>query len=360
MSELYNSLRRASKEVKIGNIAIGANNPIAIQSMTNTDTLDKAATLAQVRALEDAGCNIVRITAPSVESASTFAFLKESGIRVPLVADIHFDYRVALECVAAGVDKIRINPGNIGEDSRVKAVADACRNACVPIRIGVNGGSLEESILAKYGAPTAKALAESALYHASLLEKFDYDNIVLSVKSSNVTEMAEANRLLASSTNYPLHIGVTEAGGGRMGLVKGSIGIGGTLLSGIGDTVRVSLTENPVDEVKAAEDILAALGFSEKKRMNIVSCPTCGRTKIDLISLVKEFEAVAEKEGIIDKDIKVALMGCVVNGPGEAREADIGIAGGRGEAVLIKKGVIVEKIGEENIISRLVEEIKKM
>lgn len=360
MSEIYNLIRRACREVKIGNIAIGGKNPIAIQSMTNTDTLDKAATLAQVRALEDAGCQIVRITAPSVESAKTFAYLKEQGIKVPLVADIHFDYKVALECVAAGVDKIRINPGNIGDESRVKAVADACKNRGVPIRIGVNGGSLEESILAKYGAPTAEALAESALYHASLLEKFDFENIVLSVKSSNVPEMARANEILAEKTDYPLHIGVTEAGGGKMGLVKGAIGIGGTLLRGIGDTVRVSLTENPVDEVAAADDILSAIGFSEKKRMNIVSCPTCGRTKIDLISLVKEFEEAAKNAGVINKDIKVALMGCVVNGPGEAREADIGIAGGKGEAVLIKKGVIVEKIGESDIIPRLIEEIKKM
>ncbi len=360
MSELYNSIRRDCREVRIGSVRIGGKNPIAVQSMTNTDTLDRAATLAQVRALEAAGCHIVRITAPSVESAATFAYLKEQGIKIPLVADIHFDYKVALECVAAGVDKIRINPGNIGDEARVKAVADACRNSGVPIRIGVNGGSLEESILAKYGAPTAEALAESAIYHASLLEKFDFDNIVLSVKSSNVPEMARANEILAKATSYPLHIGVTEAGGGKMGLVKGAIGIGGTLLCGIGDTVRVSLTENPVDEVRAAEDILLALGFSEKKRMNIVSCPTCGRTKIDLIALAKEFEAAAEASGLMDKDIKVALMGCVVNGPGEAREADIGIAGGKGEAVLIKKGVIIEKIGESDIIPRLIEEIKKM
>ena len=360
MSEKYNSFRRSSHKVKIGTIAIGGNNPIAVQSMTNTDTLDKEATLSQVRALEAAGCDIVRITAPSAESAATFAYLKENGIKLPLVADIHFDYKIALECIAAGVDKIRINPGNIGEDSRVKAVADAARKSGVPIRIGVNGGSLEESILAKYGAPNSQALAESALYHASLLEKFDYDNIVLSVKSSDVSVMAGANEILAARTNYPLHIGVTEAGGGNMGLIKGAIGIGGTLLRGIGDTVRVSLTENPVDEVKAAHDILAALELGEKKRLNIVSCPTCGRTKIDLISLVKAFEKAAYDAGVMDKDIKVALMGCVVNGPGEAREADIGIAGGKGEAVLIKKGVIVEKIGEGDIIPRLIEEIKKM
>lgn len=356
MSEKYNAFRRASREVKIGNIAIGGKNPIAVQSMTNTDTLDKDATYIQVRALEDAGCDIVRITAPSVESASTFAFLKEKGIEIPLVADIHFDYKVALECVAAGVDKIRINPGNIGDENRVKAVADACRESGVPIRIGVNGGSLEESILARYGSPTAEALAESALYHASLLEKFDFDNIVLSVKSSDVIAMAAANEILAARCDYPLHIGVTEAGGGRMGLVKGAIGIGGTLLRGIGDTVRVSLTENPVDEVAAAQDILAALDVSERRRLNIVSCPTCGRTKIDLISLVKKFEAAAAKEGIMDKDIKVALMGCVVNGPGEAKEADIGMAGGKELGILFKKGEIVKKVP----MNKIVDELMKM
>ena len=328
--------------------------------MTNTDTLDIAATTAQVRALADAGCDIVRITAPTVEAAKTFAAVKEAGITVPLVADIHFDYRVALACVDAGVDKIRINPGNIGDENRVKAVADACRTHHVPIRIGVNGGSLEKEILAKYGAPTAEALAESALYHASLLERFDFDDIVLSVKSSDVAAMAAANAILAEKTDYPLHIGVTEAGGGRMGLIKGAVGIGGTLLRGIGDTVRVSLTENPVEEVAAAHDILFALGFDTKKRLNIVSCPTCGRTKIDLIALSHAFEEAAAAAGILDKPITVALMGCVVNGPGEAREADIGIAGGKGEAVLIRRGEIVGKLGEDEIIPRLIEEIQKL
>ena len=264
MLEKYNAIRRAAREIRIGGVTIGGQNPIAVQSMTNTDTLDIAATTAQVRALADAGCDIVRITAPTVEAAKTFAAVKEAGITVPLVADIHFDYRVALACVDAGVDKIRINPGNIGDENRVKAVADACRTHHVPIRIGVNGGSLEKEILAKYGAPTAEALAESALYHASLLERFDFDDIVLSVKSSDVAAMAAANAILAEKTDYPLHIGVTEAGGGRMGLIKGAVGIGGTLLRGIGDTVRVSLTENPVEEVAAAHDILFALGFDTK------------------------------------------------------------------------------------------------
>ena len=360
MLEKYNAIRRAAREIRIGGVAIGGQNPIAVQSMTNTDTLDIAATTAHVRALADAGCDIVRITAPTVEAAKTFAAVKEAGITVPLVADIHFDYRVALACVDAGVDKIRINPGNIGDENRVKAVADACRTHHVPIRIGVNGGSLEKEILAKYGAPTAEALAESALYHASLLERFDFDDIVLSVKSSDVAAMAAANAILAEKTDYPLHIGVTEAGGGRMGLIKGAVGIGGTLLRGIGDTVRVSLTENPVEEVAAAHDILFALGFDTKKRLNIVSCPTCGRTKIDLIALSHAFEEAAAAAGILDKPITVALMGCVVNGPGEAREADIGIAGGKGEAVLIRRGEIVGKLGEDEIIPRLIEEIQKL
>ena len=360
MLEKYNAIRRAAREIRIGGVAIGGQNPIAVQSMTNTDTLDIAATTAQVRALADAGCDIVRITAPTVEAAKTFAAVKEAGITVPLVADIHFDYRGALACVDAGVDKIRINPGNIGDENRVKAVADACRTHHVPIRIGVNGGSLEKEILAKYGAPTAEALAESALYHASLLERFDFDDIVLSVKSSDVAAMAAANAILAEKTDYPLHIGVTEAGGGRMGLIKGAVGIGGTLLRGIGDTVRVSLTENPVEEVAAAHDILFALGFDTKKRLNIVSCPTCGRTKIDLIALSHAFEEAAAAAGILDKPITVALMGCVVNGPGEAREADIGIAGGKGEAVLIRRGEIVGKLGEDEIIPRLIEEIQKL
>ena len=360
MLEKYNAIRRAAREIRIGGVAIGGQNPIAVQSMTNTDTLDSAATTAQVRVLADAGCDIVRITAPTVEAAKTFAAVKEAGITVPLVADIHFDYRVALACVDAGVDKIRINPGNIGDENRVKAVADACRTHHVPIRIGVNGGSLEKEILAKYGAPTAEALAESALYHASLLERFDFDDIVLSVKSSDVAAMAAANAILAEKTDYPLHIGVTEAGGGRMGLIKGAVGIGGTLLRGIGDTVRVSLTENPVEEVAAAHDILFALGFDTKKRLNIVSCPTCGRTKIDLIALSHAFEEAAAAAGILDKPITVALMGCVVNGPGEAREADIGIAGGKGEAVLIRRGEIVGKLGEDEIIPRLIEEIQKL
>ncbi len=337
MIERYNQIRRKAKEIRIGCVTIGGQYPLAVQSMTNTDPHDAAAALAQVRALEAAGCDIVRMSAPDVESARTFAFLKEAGVELPLVADIHFDYRIALECIAAGADKIRINPGNIGDENRIRAVADACRAKEIPIRIGVNGGSLEKEILAKHGAPSGAALAESALYHCSLLEKFDFDQIVLSVKSSDVCEMARANELLAEACTYPLHLGVTEAGGGRMGLIKGAAGIGGMLLRGIGDTVRVSLTENPAEEVQAAHDILFSLGFDNRKRMNIVSCPTCGRTKIDLIGLARRFEEAASKEGLLEKDVRVALMGCAVNGPGEAREADIGVAGGSGEAVLIKR-----------------------
>ncbi|MBQ7661368.1 MAG: flavodoxin-dependent (E)-4-hydroxy-3-methylbut-2-enyl-diphosphate synthase [Clostridia bacterium] len=360
MLDRYNAIRRAAREVTVGRVKIGGKHPIAVQSMTNTDTLDVGATLRQVQALEAAGCDVVRITAPSVEAAKTFAAIKEAGVHIPLVADIHFDYRTALECAAAGVDKIRINPGNIGDELRVRAVADACRAKNIPIRIGVNGGSLEKEILAKYGAPTAEALAESALYHASLLEKYDFCDIVLSVKSSDPLAMVGANKILAGACDYPIHIGVTEAGGGNAGLVKGAVGIGGSLLLGIGDTVRVSLTENPPEEVRAARDILSALDIDARPRLSIVACPTCGRTKIDLIPLVKAFEAAAQEANMMDKPLKVALMGCAVNGPGEAREADIGIAGGVHEALLFKKGEIVEKIREDDIIPRLIAEIQQM
>lgn len=356
----YNDVRRKTKSIQIGNVAIGGDSPIAIQSMTNTDTQDKVATLKQIRRLESAGCDIVRITVPNLESVATIPFLKESGVKIPIVADIHFDYKIALECAAAGVDKIRINPGNIGSDERVREVVKACMQAKIPIRIGVNSGSLEKEILAKHGAPTPKALCESALYHASLLEKYDFDNIVISMKASDPYNMILANRLLAQKCSYPLHLGVTEAGSRDMGSIKSAVGIGALLCDGIGDTIRVSLTDRPEQEIAAAKNILNAVGIEGQNGMNIVSCPTCGRTKIDLISLVAEFEKRAKQEGITDKPIKVAIMGCVVNGPGEAREADIGIAGGRGEAVLIKKGVIVEKIPEGDIVERLISEIKKI
>lgn len=356
----YNDVRRKTKRIAIGNIAIGGNEPIAIQSMTNTDTHDKAATVAQVKALANRGCDIVRITVPDIEAADTILAIKESGITVPIVADIHFDYKVALRCAELGVDKIRINPGNIGDEARVREVCRACNAANIPIRIGVNGGSLEKNILAKYGAPTPEALCESAMYHVSLLEKYDFDNIVISMKASNPYNMIKANRMLAQMCEYPLHLGVTEAGSKHMGALKSAVGIGSLLCDGIGDTIRVSLTDKPEFEADAAKDILKAVGIEGQCGMDIVSCPTCGRTKIDLISLVREFEDAAKREGLTDMPIKVALMGCVVNGPGEAREADIGIAGGKGEAVLIKHGEIVKKIDETKIVDTLIEEIKNL
>ncbi len=355
----YNEIRKKTNEVRIGNVSIGGENRIAIQSMTNTDTKDFEATKAQILALESAGCDIVRITVPDLEAAETVKKLKESDIKIPIVADIHFDHRIALKCAEYGIDKIRINPGNIGGDANVKAVADVCRRGNIPIRIGVNGGSLEKHLLEKHGGPTPMALAESAMYHASLLEKFDFYNTVISIKASNVPDMIKANRLVSEMCDYPLHIGVTEAGGAEMGLVKSSIGVGSLLCDGIGDTLRISLTADPVDEIVAAKKILSAVGIEGQSGMNIVSCPTCGRTKVDLIALSKCFEDAARREGLMDIPIKVALMGCIVNGPGEAREADIGIAGGKGEAVLISKGEIIRKISEESIIETLIEEIKK-
>lgn len=356
----YNEIRRKAKEIKIGNTAIGGNRAIAIQSMTNTDTHDKESTFRQIRALESIGCDIVRITVPDIEAADTIPYLKENGILIPMVADIHFDYRIAIRCAELGVDKIRINPGNIGDEDRVRAVVNACRAAGVPIRIGVNSGSLEKEILAKHGAPTAEALCESALYHISLLEKYGFDDIVISIKASDPYNMIKANRLLAERCAYPLHLGVTEAGSKDMGSLKSAVGIGALLCDGIGDTVRVSLTDRPEEEIAAAKNIFKAVGIEGQSGMNIVSCPTCGRTKIDLISLVSDFESRIRAEGLEDKPLKVALMGCVVNGPGEAREADIGVAGGKGEAVLIRKGEIVEKIAEGDIVTRLIEEIKKL
>lgn len=356
----YNDIRRKTCEVKIGNITIGGDKKIAIQSMTNTDTHNKEATLEQIKKLEAIGCDIVRITVPDIEAAKTILFLKENGVRIPVVADIHFDYRVALKCAELGVDKIRINPGNIGDDERVRQVCKICNKKNIPIRIGVNSGSLEKEILAKHGAPTPEALCESAMYHVSLLERYDFNNIVISIKASNPYNMIQANRLIAEACSYPLHLGVTEAGSKSIGSIKSAVGIGSLLCDGIGDTIRVSLTDSPLEEIYAAQNIFNAIGLEGQCGMNIVSCPTCGRTKIDLISLVREFESKAKDSGILNIPIKVAIMGCVVNGPGEAREADIGIAGGNGEAVLIKKGQIIEKISENSIVERLINEIKKM
>ncbi len=352
--------RRNSRGVSVASLPIGGGAPLSVQSMTNTDPHDFGAALRQVKALEEAGCALVRLTVPDKEAAGVFSYLREGGITVPLCADIHFDYRLAIESAAAGADKIRINPGNIGGQDRVRAVAMACRRRGIPIRIGVNGGSLERELLAKHGGPTAEALCESALYHASLLEAADFYDIVLSVKASTTKTMIKANRHLAERTSYPLHLGVTEAGAAEGGLIRSAVGIGTLLAEGIGDTIRVSLTADPLDEVKAAYQILDSLGLCERPRLHIVSCPTCGRTKIDLIRLAAEFEAAAEAAGLMSSPLTVALMGCVVNGPGEAREADIGIAGGVGEAVLFRRGEILRKIREEEIIETLISEIKGM
>ena len=355
----YQDIRRKTKEVRVGKVLIGGENPIAIQSMTNTDTEDFVSTESQIRALAEAGCDIVRITVPNLEAAETVRKLKESDITVPIVADIHFDYRIALRCAEYGVDKIRINPGNIGCDERVREVCRACRAKRIPIRIGVNSGSLEKHILAVHGAPTPEALCESAMYHIALLEKYDFEDIVVSIKASDVSGMIAANRMLASKIPYPIHLGVTEAGSYQSGLVKSSIGIGSLLADGIGDTIRVSLTDDPLLEVDTARQILNALSIEGQSGMNIVSCPTCGRTKIDLISLVKRFEEAVDKEGLRSVPIHVALMGCAVNGPGEAREADIGIAGGVGEALVFSHGEIIAKVKEEDIIQTLIARIKE-
>ena len=355
----YNSYRRKSRPIKVGNITVGGDAAVSVQSMTNTDTHDARATYTQVMELAGRGCDIVRITAPDAESVDSFRKLKAMGVTVPLVADIHFDYKIAV-AVAKYADKIRINPGNIGGKDKIREVVRACREYCVPIRIGVNSGSLEKELLKKYGAPTPEALAESALYHASLLEELDFSDIAISVKASDTHSMIEANRILAERTSYPLHLGVTEAGFGASAVVKSSVGIGTLLASGIGDTVRVSLTDDPTREVEVAREILRSLGIAKNAGMNIVSCPTCGRTKIDLISLAREFERRAVEEGIDKMNITVALMGCVVNGPGEAREADIGIAGGVGEGLIFRRGEIIAKVKEDELLGRLISEIKEM
>lgn len=346
--------RRLTKQVMAGKIAIGGTAPVSIQSMLSVPSTDIPGSVAQAVRLEKAGCQIIRAAIPNREAVALIPALKKA-ISVPLVADIHFDYKLALESAAAGIDKIRINPGNIGSDDHVKAVADECRRRNIPIRIGVNSGSLEKEILAKYGSPTPEALCESALYHASLLEKFDFDDIVISIKSSNVDTMIRAYELAAEACHYPLHLGVTEAGTARMGLIKSAIGIGSLLQRGIGDTIRVSLTADPVEEVYAAKDILKGIGMWHGPKM--VSCPTCGRTRIDLISIAAEVEKRLQN---CQKDITVAVMGCAVNGPGEAREADIGIAGGMGEGLLFKKGEILYKVPEEKLVDALMDEIEKL
>lgn len=347
--------RRITRTVKAGNVEIGSGSKITVQSMLNVLAHDIEGNVAQAVELEKAGCEIVRLTVPDIEAVKTLYAVK-NAVKIPVVADIHFDYKCALESVAAGVDKIRINPGNIGSDDRIKAVADACRQKNIPIRIGVNSGSLEKDLLKKYGHVTPKALCESALRHASLLEKFDFNDIVISIKSSDVPTMVAAYRLVAEQCDYPLHLGVTEAGTRHMGMLKSAAGIGALLLDGIGDTIRVSLTANPVSEVAAGFDILKAVGI-KKDCPQIVSCPTCGRTKIDLISLA---EKVEKELANVHKPIKVAVMGCAVNGPGEAKEADIGVAGGDGYGLIFKHGEILKKVPENKIVEELLKEIDNL
>ena len=347
--------RRITRTVKAGNVEIGSGSKITVQSMLNALAHDIEGNVAQAVELEKAGCEIVRLTVPDIEAVKTLYAVK-NAVKIPVVADIHFDYKCALESVAAGVDKIRINPGNIGSDDRIKAVADACRQKNIPIRIGVNSGSLEKDLLKKYGHVTPEALCESALRHASLLEKFDFNDIVISIKSSDVPTMVAAYRLVAQQCDYPLHLGVTEAGTRHMGMLKSAAGIGALLLDGIGDTIRVSLTADPVSEVAAGFDILKAVGI-KKDGPQIVSCPTCGRTKIDLISLA---EKVEKELANVHKPIKVAVMGCAVNGPGEAKEADIGVAGGDGYGLIFKHGEILKKVPENKIVEELLKEIDNL
>ncbi len=346
--------RRKSRQVMVGKVPVGGGAPIAVQSMLSVPSTDREANIRQAAELEKAGCEILRVAIPDKDAVGLIPAIKER-VSIPLVADIHFDYKLALEAVAAGVDKVRINPGNIGDDSRVKAVADACRAKNIPIRVGVNDGSLEKHILAKYGHPTAEALVESALYHAALLEKFDFTDIVLSMKASSVDRTVRAYELIAQKCPYPLHLGITHAGTARMGLIKSAIGIGGLLQRGIGDTIRVSLTADPAEEIRAGADILKALDL--RGGVKLVACPTCGRTRIDLIPLADRVEKALAG---CQKDITVAVMGCAVNGPGEAREADIGVAGGKGEGLIFKKGQILRKVPESRLLDELLLEIEKL
>ena len=347
--------RRKSRKIKLGDTTLGGDSPVLVQSMLNVPSTNIDGSVAQAKALAAAGCQVIRFAIPDEAALDLIEPIK-NAVNVPLVADIHFNYRLALGAAQRGIDKIRINPGNIGSDDRVKAVADICREKQIPIRIGVNSGSLEKHILATYGAPTPEAMVESAMYHAALLEKFDFNDIVISIKSSNVPTMIAAYEMAAQRCDYPLHLGVTEAGTERMGIIKSAAGIGSLLCHGIGDTIRVSLTDDPVKEVFAAMDILKAIGLKNDSPY-LIACPTCGRTRIDLVGLAKQVE---EKLRDVHKPIKVAVMGCVVNGPGEAREADIGIAGGDGEGLLFKKGQILRKVPEDQLLTELMKEIDKL
>ncbi|MCR1955528.1 flavodoxin-dependent (E)-4-hydroxy-3-methylbut-2-enyl-diphosphate synthase [Clostridioides mangenotii] len=347
--------RKKTREVTVGNIKIGGENTISVQSMTNTDTRDAKATIEQINKLEKAGCDLVRVAVPDMVAAKAIGQIKKN-VSIPIIADIHFDYKLALEAIEQGVDGVRINPGNIGDVSRVKMVVDKCKEKSLKIRIGVNGGSLEKELLEKYGSATPEALVESAMGHIKILEDLDFYNTVISLKSSDIFKTIDAYRLISERVDYPLHVGITESGSIKKGTIKSSIGVGALLVEGIGDTIRISLTGDPVEEIAVGKEILRSLGLLNDK-IKVISCPTCGRCNIDLISVVDKVES---KISELDKDITVAIMGCAVNGPGEAREADIGIAGGKGEGLLFKKGEIVRKIKDSDLVEELLDEIGKL
>jgi (E)-4-hydroxy-3-methylbut-2-enyl-diphosphate synthase len=349
-------MRRESRQISVGNVKVGGGAPITVQSMTKTDTRDIQATIEEIRKLEDAGCDIVRIAVPDMDAARALGAIKNQ-VTIPIISDIHFDYRLALEAIDQGVDGMRINPGNIGSRARIKAVVEMVKQRNIPIRIGVNSGSLEKEILRKYGSPTAEALAESALRHVQILEDMDFRDIKISVKSTDVMRMIQSYRIIAERTDYPLHLGVTEAGTIKAGTIKSSVGIGTLLAEGIGDTIRVSLTGDPVEEVAVGIDILRSLGL-RKNGVEIVSCPGCGRLEIDLMKLVREAESrISDID--LPRPVKVAILGCVVNGPGEASEADIGIAGGRGKGMLYKDGRLIRSFKESQLVDELVKELEK-
>lgn len=347
--------RKETRKVKVGNVYIGGDAPVVIQSMTNTDTRDVEKTVDQIKALYNAGCELIRCAVPDDKAADAIKDIVKLS-PIPVVADIHFDYKLALKCIENGISALRINPGNIGSKDRVIKVVEAAKAKNIPIRIGVNSGSVEKSLLEKYGKPCAEALVESAMEHVKILEELDFHDIVISIKSSNVPMMIEAYRIMSDKCDYPLHLGVTESGTVFKGTIKSSIGIGTLLAEGIGDTIRVSLTSDPIEEIKVAKELLKALGL-RKEGLEFVSCPTCGRTEINLIGIANEVEKRLEK---INKNIKVAVMGCVVNGPGEAREADIGIAGGKGVGIIFKKGEIIKKCKEEDLVDELMKEIEAL
>lgn len=347
--------RRNTKKIKLGNIYVGGDSPITVQSMTNTDTRNISATVSQIIKLEEAGCDIIRCAVPNMEASEALEKIIKQ-VHIPVVADIHFDYRLALSAIKSGVSALRLNPGNIGTKERIKAVAEAAKEKNIPIRIGVNSGSVEKDILSKYNNVCPEALVESALKHVTILEDLNFFDIAISIKSSNVLQMIDSYRLISKKVEYPLHVGVTESGTIWRGTIKSSVGIGTLLCEGIGDTIRVSLTGDPVEEVKVGKEILKSIGLLDSG-VEFISCPTCGRTQIDLIKIAKEVE---EKVSKLDKKIKIAVMGCAVNGPGEAREADIGIAGGNGEGLIFKKGEIIKKVKEENLVEELLKEINNL